>query len=73
VLGIGGIPLIVGDPDTQLGVLIVESALVVVAVASLEVVRRSRGWRWEPAEPNAPTSGPGPMSSAAPDEGSPRS
>lgn len=73
VLGIGGIPLIVGDPDTQLGVLIVESALVVVAVASLEVVRRSRGWRWEPAEPNAPTSGPGPLPSAAPDEGSPRS
>lgn len=44
VLGIGGVPLIVGDPDTQLGVLVVEGALVAVAVASLVIVRRSREW-----------------------------
>lgn len=45
VLGIGGVPLIVGDPDTQLGVLIVEGALVAVAIVSLVVVRRARQWR----------------------------
>jgi hypothetical protein len=44
VLGIGGVPLIVGDPDSQLGVAIVEGALVAVAVVSIVVVRRSREW-----------------------------
>jgi len=71
VLGIGGIPLIVGDPDTQLGVLIVEGALVAVAVGSIVVVRRSREWSFAPvARPSASPSVASP-SAASPSVASP--